>query len=190
MERTVPLPFARPAPTGASAASGRSLADRLRAAVAGDQEAFEAIYAAYAGMVHSILLGRVPRSDVDDLVQEVFLTAFRRISSLRDHASFGGWLAAIARNRATDFLRQARPESALPEDLPGGPGADVETLIVLDAIRKLPEAYRETLLMRFVHGMTGSEIAERTGMTHGSVRVNLHRGVEQLRALLCGVKKP
>jgi RNA polymerase sigma-70 factor, ECF subfamily len=190
MERTVPLPFARATPSGRQAASVRGLPERLRAAAAGEQEAFESLYADYAGMVHSVLLGRVPRSEVDDLVQEVFLTAFRRLSSLRDHASFGGWLATVARNRATDYLRHARPESSLPEDLPGGRGADEESLVILDAIRRLPEAYRETLLMRFVHGMTGREIAERTGMTHGSVRVNLHRGVEQLRALLSGVKKP
>jgi RNA polymerase sigma-70 factor (ECF subfamily) len=52
------------------------------------------------------------------------------------------------------------------------------------AIRALPEAYRETLTMRLVEGMTGPEIAERTGLTHGSVRVNLHRGMLQLRAAL------
>jgi RNA polymerase sigma-70 factor (ECF subfamily) len=48
----------------------------------------------------------------------------------------------------------------------------------------LSESYRETLILRLVEGMTGPEIAARTGMTHGSVRVNLHRGMEQLRAKL------
>jgi RNA polymerase sigma-70 factor (ECF subfamily) len=48
----------------------------------------------------------------------------------------------------------------------------------------LSETYRETLILRLVEGMTGPEIAARTGMTHGSVRVNLHRGMEQLRAKL------
>jgi len=55
---------------------------------------------------------------------------------------------------------------------------------ILDAIRSLSEAYRETLILRLVEGMTGPEIAARTGMTHGSVRVNLHRGMQQLRAKL------
>ena len=50
----------------------------------------------------------------------------------------------------------------------------------------LSETYRETLILRLVEGMTGPEIAARTGMTHGSVRVNLHRGMEQLRAQLSG----
>jgi len=59
---------------------------------------------------------------------------------------------------------------------------------ILETIRSLPKAYRETLLLRFVEGMTGPEIAARTGLTHGSVRVNLHRGMQQLRAKLTGLR--
>ena len=57
-------------------------------------------------------------------------------------------------------------------------------MTVLAAIRRLPEAYRETLVLRLVEGMTGPEIAERTGLTPGSVRVNLHRGMQMLREAL------
>ena len=56
----------------------------------------------------------------------------------------------------------------------------------MDAIAALPEAYRETLMLRFVAGLSGPEIAERTGLTHGSVRVNLHRGVALLRERMKG----
>jgi RNA polymerase sigma-70 factor (ECF subfamily) len=63
---------------------------------------------------------------------------------------------------------------------------DDEARLVLAEVRRLPEAYRETLVMRFVEGLTGPEIAELTGLTPGSVRVNLHRGVELLRARLKG----
>jgi RNA polymerase sigma-70 factor (ECF subfamily) len=55
---------------------------------------------------------------------------------------------------------------------------------VLDVIRSLPAAYRETLVLRLVEGMTGPEIAERTGLTAASVRVNLHRGMKLLRERL------
>jgi RNA polymerase sigma-70 factor (ECF subfamily) len=55
---------------------------------------------------------------------------------------------------------------------------------VLEAIRSLPESYREPLILRLVEGMTGPEIAARTGLTPGSVRVNLHRGMQHLRASL------
>src|SRR6185295_7358621 len=156
----------------------------IRAVAAGDEEAFARLYAGYVRMVHAILLGRVPRRDVDDLVQDVFISAYTRIGELRDAAAFGGWIATIARNRATDYLRQSREQVELPDELPGGDPIEAETLAVLDIVRKLPEAYRETLLMRLVEGMSGAEIAERSGLTPASVRVNLHRGMKLLRAQL------
>ena len=64
------------------------------------------------------------------------------------------------------------------------PAAAAEAVRVLDAIRALPDAYAETLLMRLVEGMSGPEISERTGLTPGSVRVNLHRGMKLLRERL------
>jgi RNA polymerase sigma-70 factor (ECF subfamily) len=59
-----------------------------------------------------------------------------------------------------------------------------EALAALAVIRTMPEAYRETLVLRLVEGMTGPEIAARTGLTPASVRVNLHRGMKQLRERL------
>jgi RNA polymerase sigma-70 factor (ECF subfamily) len=161
-----------------------SLAVTIRAVAAGDQDAFSRLYASYVRMVHAILLGRVPRKDVDDLVQDVFISAYTRIRELRDAAAFGGWIATIARNRATDYLRQSRELVELPEEMPGGDPIEAETFAVLDIVRKLPEAYRETLLMRLVEGMSGHEISERTGLTPASVRVNLHRGMKLLREKL------
>ena len=160
------------------------LAATIRAVAAGDQEAFARLYADYVRMVHAILLGRVPRRDVDDLVQEVFLTAYRRIRELRDPAAFGGWIAAIARHRATDYLRHMREPVALPDDLAGGDPIETETFAILETVRTLPETYRDTLLMRLVEGMSGAEIAERSGLTPASVRVNLHRGMKLLREKL------
>jgi len=165
-------------------ATRSELAETIRAVAAGDRDAFSRLHAAYVRMVHAILLGRVPRRDVDDLVQDVFLAAYTRIAELRDAAAFGAWIAAIARNRATDYLRQSREHVELPAELPGGDPIQAETLAVLDVVRKLPEAYRETLLMRLVEGMSGNEIADRTGLTPASVRVNLHRGMKLLREQL------
>src|ERR1700704_6968736 len=154
-----------------------ALGATIRAVAAGDQDAFAGLYADYVRMVHAIVLGRVPRRDVDDLVQEVFITAYQRIRELRDPAAFGGWIATIARNRATDYLRQSREQVELPDEMPGGDPIEAETFAVLEVIRRLPEAYRDTLLMRLVEGMSGQEIAGRTGLAPGSVRVNLHRGL-------------
>ena len=137
-------------------------------------------------MVHGILLARVPYMEVDDLAQDVFLSAMRQLPALRDDGAFGGWLAMIARNRANDYHRRARDWTALPEDLPAHDRHTPEALAALEAIRALPEAYRETLILRLVEGMTGDEIAARTGLTAASVRVNLHRGMKQLRQKLYG----
>jgi RNA polymerase sigma-70 factor (ECF subfamily) len=176
--------------------SGSARADEalVKAAQKGDRSAFGQLYTHYARMVHGILLSRVPHSSVEDLLQDVFLQALPRLTSLRDVSHFAGWLAAIARNRAADFHRQSKPDVAFEEDLhagentASGPAAHdrSEALVVLEAIRSLPEAYRETLMLRLVEGMTGPEIAAHTGLTHGSVRVNLHRGMQHLREVLAG----
>ncbi len=159
----------------------------VEAALAGDRAAFGQLYDRYARVVHGILLSRVPYGEVDDLAQDVFLRALRQLHSLRDAALFPAWLAAIARNRATDFYRRLLPVDELPESLPARSSSeDAEARAALEAIRSLPEAYRETLILRLVEGMTGVEIAERTGLTHGSVRVNLHRGMKALREKLEG----
>lgn len=173
--------------------SGDSSDEELvRAAQSGDRSAFGLLYERYARMVHGILLGRVPPSAVEDLVQDVFLRAMPRIPSLREADHFGGWLAAITRNRAADFFRQSKsgiesqedPAGAEPESKGGSSSDKAEARAILAAIRTLPEAYREPLILRLVEGMTGPEIAARTGLTHGSVRVNLHRGMQQLRQIL------
>ena len=164
----------------------------VRAAQEGDRTAFGALYQRYARMVHGVLLARVPRAAAEDLLQDVFLQALPRLGSLRDASRFGGWLAVIARNRATDYHRQLRPSEELGENADFGAGfprskADgqvEEGLFLLEVLRSLPEAYREPLILRFVEGMTGPEIAERMGMKHGSVRVNLYRGMQMLRERL------
>ncbi len=164
----------------------------VAAARDGDRAAFGQLYERYARMVHGVLLAKVPVGDVDDLVQDVFIRALRRLSTLRETASFGAWLAAIARNVAHDYHRRSMPEEPLPDDASDQQiqcatscgDQDGPSAAILEVVRSLSETYRETLILRLVEGMTGPEIAARTGMTHGSVRVNLHRGMEQLRAKL------
>jgi len=156
----------------------------VEAARGGDRRAFGALYDRYARLVHAILLGRVPPAEADDLVQDVFMRALEQLGSLRDPGLFREWLAAIARNRASDFHRRRRPAEALAESLPARFRPAAEARAALEAVRRLPEAYQETLLLRLVEGLTGPEIAERTGLTPGSVRVNLHRGMKALRERL------
>jgi RNA polymerase sigma-70 factor (ECF subfamily) len=166
------------------AQGGLDDAATVQAAQGGDELAFEALYRRYARVVHGILLSRLPASEVEDLVQEVFLTALNKLKSLREPAAFPGWIASIARNRATDRLRSMPVEEEIDERI-ASHGADAtdraEASRALAAIQALPDTYRETLTLRLVEGLTGPEIAERTGLSHGSVRVNLHRGMQMLR---------
>ncbi len=158
----------------------------------GHRDAFGQLYQRYARMVHGILLAKVPVLEAEDLVHEVFLRALPRLHSLREAARFGTWLAAITRNMAKDYYRRPRVQvqraddssiadaSAGPDEQARASGAAE----ILDTVRSLPEAYRETLILRLVEGMTGPEIAAKTGLSHGSVRVNLNRGMRQLREKL------
>ena len=92
----------------------------------------------------------------------------------------------IARNRAMDFRRRTPETTELPDDLAAKDPGVTEAESVLGVIRTLPPAYHEPLILRLVEGMTGPEIALRTGLTPGSVRVNLHRGMAMLREKLRG----
>jgi len=164
----------------------------VSAARAGDRSAFGLLYHRYARMVHGILLSRVPPRDVDDLVQEVFLLALRKLDSLRDISRFGAWLSTITRNRANDYYRKASPVDRAAdsgaeeqaESRTNDHAVEQEAAMTLAVLQTLPETYRESLTLRLVEGMTGPEIAERMGLKHGSVRVNLHRGMRMLREKL------
>jgi RNA polymerase sigma-70 factor (ECF subfamily) len=165
-------------------------ASLVRAVLAGDREAFAALYGQFAPLVHGILLARVPRLEVEDLVQDIFLHAYRKLHTLRDGAAFGPWIAMIARNRAMDFHRRSHETVEINEThATGDLNRRTRAEEILTVIRGLPEAYRETLILRLVEGMTGPEIASRTGLTAASVRVNLHRGMKKLREQL-GIDEP
>lgn len=176
-------PRAAAAATGAAAQQSPEAA-LVEAVRGGDTEAFGRLYATFGRLVHGILLARVPFGEVDDLVQDVFLTALKKIDSLRDAAAFGPWVAMIARNRAMDYHRRSRDTTELTESSAQTRAVQTESVEVLNLIRQLPEAYREPMILRFVEGMTGPEIAERTGLAPASVRVNIHRGMKMLRETL------
>jgi RNA polymerase sigma-70 factor (ECF subfamily) len=161
------------------------LRDVVCAARAGDTGAFSELYRRFFRMARAVLLSRMPPGDVDDLAQEVFLQAWRQLPSLRDPLAFGGWLRRIAVHQSADHLRHGHPTEPLDIHTSRPPN-DEEAWFLLAEIRRLPEAYRETLVLRFVEDLTGPEIAEMTGLTPDSVRVNLHRGVKMLRTRLKG----
>ena len=149
-----------------------------------DRKAFEALFLSYAPMVHGVLLARVSRADADDLMQDVFLTAFQKLDTFGGEQKFGAWLATIARNKVIDAWRTRPKLVAAPPVEHATQPPRLEANEVLDVIRTLPEAYREPLVLRLVEGLSGPEIAEQVGLTPDSVRVNLFRGMKLLRERL------
>ena len=150
----------------------------------GDADAVRQLYLRFSRAVHGVLLGYVQPADADDLTHDVFETALRQLHDLREPAAFPGWLLSIARRAALQRLRHVPPSSVDSSSLVDTASTQetrLEAHHALAVIRSLPEAYRETLMLRLVEGMTGPEIAARTGLTEGSVRVNLHRGMKLLR---------
>lgn len=159
----------------------------VSAARDGDRAAFGTLYERYARFVHGVLLASARQDDVQDLVQDVFFRALRQIHTLREPAAFGGWIATMARNEARMHHRSAKPTEELSDQLPGpapAPMADALAMDVIRALRALPERYREPLTLRLVEQMGGEEIAQKLGLTHGTVRVYLHHGIRLLREQL------
>ena len=159
------------------------LATLVGRARVGDRKAFAELYRRFHRAVHGVVLAKVSYSDAADLVQDVFAIALERLPQLADPAAFAGWLMSIARNRAIDHVRGKKPTDELA-DIPVPAPRSAEVAEVLAALRALPEAYQETMILRLVEGMSGPEIAEQTGLSAGSVRVNLHRGMKLLRERL------
>ena len=158
----------------------------LQRARRGDHDAYARLHQQYAPMVHGVLLAHAPLADVDDAAQEVFLIAWRKLRTLRRDEAFAPWLACVARRTAASFYRwRFRRLARLPRLLlRDHHDHDRHVPEMLEEIRALPVAYREPLILRLVEQMSGREIATRTGMTPGSVRVNLHRGMKLLRSRL------
>ena len=166
-----------------------SLRDLVLRARAGDRAAFERLYKRFSAAIHAVALAHAPPADAHDVVQDSFVRAWAHLSELREPDAFAGWIIGIARRRAVDLRRSQKRR--------GGPAVELGEAVVtaapvpageakeaLAAIAALAETYRETLMMRLVEGMSGPEIAEVTGMTPESVRVNLCRGMKLLRERL------
>ncbi|NUO53418.1 MAG: sigma-70 family RNA polymerase sigma factor [Polyangiaceae bacterium] len=178
--------------------SNSPLAALVEAARAGDRAAYAELYERFRGAVHGVILARVSRADAQDLVQDTFVAGWARLDDLREAAAFPGWFLEIARRRAIDHARRTkRPPAELDDEAAArasvepthrrfDPEHSAEAKQALALLRTLPDAYRETLILRLVEGMSGPEIAAVTGMKPESVRVNLCRGMKLLKEKLGG----
>ncbi|MBN1420090.1 MAG: RNA polymerase sigma factor [Planctomycetes bacterium] len=168
--------------------------DLIRAACAGDRQAFSALAAANTGWVLGWLTARVRDADrAEDLAQEVFLKAFENIGRLRDPDKFRPWLFRIAANvlrshvrserRARDAVEH-RPFDALdqvPSDLRLEPD---RREALLEAIERLPAETRDALILKHVETRSCEEIARTMGITRNALAVRLFRARQALRSFL------
>lgn len=175
---------AEPGQEAPAAEAAPAFVPLVEAAQQGDRAAFAQLYDQFEPTVRGIALARVSPEQARDVLHDVFVTVLTRLGSLRVPLAFPTWLAAIARNRAIDVARRTAPIREPDERALGVVSLDERALGILREIQALPEGHAELLVLRFVEGMTGPEIAERPGLTEGYVRVKLGRGLKLLRKRL------
>jgi RNA polymerase sigma-70 factor, ECF subfamily len=186
------------APSRAPDTGGRvaemALVERCRA---GDLDAFEELYATHAGKLFSVacrMLGN--QSDAEDILQEIFLSAHRKLDGFRGEAALGTWLYRLAMNHCLDHLRSRSARTSqltdVLEDEPslyesGSPGLAEQTVAKMDierALAQLPAGCRAVFVLHDVEGLEHREVAEALGIAEGTSKSQVHKARLRLRALL------
>ena len=186
--------FQAPQPAGPSRAEELALIERCRQ---GDLAAFEAIYRAHSGRLYSVacrMLGNA--TDAEDLLQEIFLAAHRKLDSFRGESALGTWLYRLATNLCLDHLRsRAARSSQLTGTIDDEPAlADagsrrlaertVDKMDLERALAELPEGCRTAFVLHDVEGLEHREVAELLGIAEGTSKSQVHKARLRLRALL------
>jgi RNA polymerase sigma-70 factor (ECF subfamily) len=179
-------------------AADLELAQRCRD---GDSTAFEELYRAHAGRLYSLVFRMAGSAEqAEDLLQDVFLHAHRKLGSFRGDSSLGTWLYRLAVNQCLDFLRgrqtkMTRATSSLDEDgadepsaaMPAVPTA-VSRIDLERAIAKLPEGCRIAFVLHDVEGFEHNEVSRMLGISEGTSKSQVHKARLKLRAMLGGVR--
>jgi RNA polymerase sigma-70 factor, ECF subfamily len=133
----------------------------IRSAQQGKSEAFTALYEYYLPIVYNRVRYCVPEADVEDVTQEIFITTIRSLKSFRGEAKFSTWLRTLTTRQIANYYRRRHVESPLDEHLhaANNPSLADDSLVLRQAFRKLPNHYREILLLRFAENMPFHEIA-------------------------------
>jgi RNA polymerase sigma-70 factor (ECF subfamily) len=181
-------------------AADLELAQRCRH---GEPGAFEELYRAHSGRLYSLILRMLGSAhDAEDLLQEVFLTAHRKLGSFRGESTLGTWLYRLAVNHCLDFLRgrqvrMARATDSLDEDgavepavvAPVVPSA-ITRMDLERAIATLPEGCRTAFVLHDVEGLEHGEIARMLGVSEGTSKSQVHKARMKLRAALSPARAP
>lgn len=159
------------------------LEQTVRCAQQGDRDAREALARYWLPVVYAAAIARTRRAaEADDLTQEAFVRAFRRLDTLRIPSRFGPWLLQIVRNAARDQARRRRPESGLATwDPPARESSAPGESPALDAWRALPEMQRLVCWLNVVLDVPVREIATLVGVSKSTVGRWLERGIARMR---------
>lgn len=163
----------------------------------GDSGAFEELYRTHAARLYSLVL-RMTGSpqDAEDLLQDIFLHAHRKLDGFRGESTLGTWLYRLAVNQCLDFLRgrhsrMARATESYDEEgalEPAAPAPVVPVAIsrvdLERAIARLPEGCRTAFVLHDVEGFAHHEVAEMLGVTEGTSKSQVHKARAKLRAIL------
>ncbi len=161
------------------------LTELVKMAQQEDRSAFEEIVRRTTGLARKTAFGVVRPHQVDDVVQDAFLTVYQKLHHLRDPAAFQAWLARIVLH-ACYALRKKSPSIAEPEDVPA-PDTTAGVAGKLDlraALDQLKEEDRNVLIMREFLKFSYEEIAYATRLPVGTVRSRLHYGRKKLKGIL------
>lgn len=184
---------AYPVDTGSEVRPDRSEDHVLvRAVLGGDARAFERLYRRHAARVHGAILRLVgmDRARAEELTQEAFIQAWRKLATFRFDAAFATWLYRLGVNTALMDLRGRREEVNVDEAaLEAAAGFDVpfcaaERGDLERAVAKLPPRARAVLVLHDIEGWKHEEIAAELGMAVGSSKAQLHRARGLLRVAL------
>ncbi len=163
----------------------------------GDRKVFHELYQVHHGRVYSICLRMTQNvSESEDLTQEVFIHLFRTLGSFRGESAFTTWLHRLTVNHVLMHFRKrkVRPEltsgnGELPVQVVAGTNDPnrmrvVDRILLSEIIAKLPNGYREAIVMHDIEGLQHSEIAEMRGRSIGTSKSQLHKGRVMLRELM------
>jgi len=160
----------------------------MRAAQVGDKQSYDLLLIEAGRWLRRYYFGRLPESQQEDAVQDALLTIHFRLDNYDGRAPFGAWLAAIARYLWIDRVRKMDREivSQQEADAPiddHGPRV-CSALVLASAMASLPPGQAIAIRLVKIDGASVREAADATGQSVSLVKVNIHRGLKRIAAML------